>query len=118
MIRFSLTNAFTVMVGISDTNQGVRDLQNNNETSSTEKMVDITQGQVWSHYKGGEYTVICLSHCESDGKLLVTYQKTGTSDLQYRYTRPHFEFTQKFQFTGERSIGEIVAAAIKGAFGQ
>ncbi len=41
------------------------DVENNPANPST--------GQIWVHYKGGRYTVVCLSLREDDLEVVVTY---------------------------------------------
>ena len=36
----------------------------------------VFSGQIWRHYKGNLYTIICLARDESTEKEVVVYQKT------------------------------------------
>jgi hypothetical protein len=48
--------------------------------------VDLPKpGSRWEHYKGGQYTVICIAICSETGKDLVIYRSDEKRNI---YARP------------------------------
>jgi len=59
----------------------------------------IQPGDIYSHYKGGLYVIVCLSIHESTLEPLVTYRSNARGTI---WTRPLRNFTEIISNYGER----------------
>lgn len=60
----------------------------------------IIPGSIWRHYKGGDYSFVCLAQLEATGQQVAVYRCAETGKT---YVRPIEEFLQKFESKGEQS---------------
>lgn len=55
-------------------------------------------GQVYQHYKGGRYELLCIAKGEATGQPMVVYRPEGGGQI---WTRPLTEWTEKFTLLGD-----------------
>ncbi len=61
----------------------------------------VNQGEVYRHYKGGLYEIVCQAIQESDHAAIVVYRPLNRSDAVSAWTRPLDVFFETVEVEGQ-----------------